>query len=155
MSGKKGGGGGGGPSAIATPISSATQLDGRTVNLLSQSDSYYVQQRIRWVEAVTQGCWEQPNVYDVFDKNTNKRIFVSRIHSVMRLSYFSTCHFLLQLIETIIHRLSRKNRKLGRDVAVLPDTPSFSNSTIWMQMHPNRHQDRRLIGPTNLPLHLS
>ena len=52
-------------------------LDAQTIELLSSMDSFFIQQRVRMIEAVTQGCWEQPNVYDVFDHETNKRVMVS------------------------------------------------------------------------------
>lgn len=51
-------------------------LDEETIEILSSMDSFFIQQRVRWIEAITQGCWEQPNVYDVFDHETNKRIMV-------------------------------------------------------------------------------
>lgn len=53
-------------------------LDEETIEILSKMDSFFIQQRVRLIEAVTQGCWEQPNVYDVFDHETNKRIMVSQ-----------------------------------------------------------------------------
>lgn len=53
-------------------------LDAEVIELLSSMDSFFIQQRLRMIEAITQGCWEQPNVYDVFDKTTNKRIMVSQ-----------------------------------------------------------------------------
>ena len=53
-------------------------LNEEIVELLSNTDSFFFQQRLRMVEAITQGCIEQPNVYDVFDRTTNKRIMGSR-----------------------------------------------------------------------------
>ena len=52
-------------------------LDEETIEILSSMDSFFIQQRVRMIEAMTQGCWEQPNVYDVFDHETNQRIMVS------------------------------------------------------------------------------
>jgi len=62
--------------ASATPVPSATLLDPQTVAVLSKMDSFFIQQRIRWIEAATGGCVEQANVYDVFDHDTNKRVMV-------------------------------------------------------------------------------
>lgn len=54
----------------------ATLLNEEVIELLEKTDSLFFQQRLRMVEAVTQGCIEQPNVYDVFDRTTNKRIMI-------------------------------------------------------------------------------
>ena len=61
----------------------AAELNAETIELLSSMDSFFIQQRLRLVEAVTQGCFEQPNVYDVFDHTTNKRVMVSQKSSMM------------------------------------------------------------------------
>jgi hypothetical protein len=52
-------------------------LDAETIEILSSMDSFFIQQRVRMIEAITQGCVEQANVYDVFDHQTNKRVMVS------------------------------------------------------------------------------
>ena len=54
--------------AEAVPMSSNSLLDPKLVELLSTVDGFYIQQRVRWGEAVTQGCCEQRNIYDVFNK---------------------------------------------------------------------------------------
>jgi len=56
-------------------------LDAETIEVLSTMDSFFIQQRIRMVEAVTGGCFEQPNVYDVFDHATNKRMMIIKEES--------------------------------------------------------------------------
>jgi hypothetical protein len=56
-------------------------LDAQTIELLSSMDSFFIQQRVRMIEAVTQGCWEQPNVYDVFDHESNKRVMIIKEES--------------------------------------------------------------------------
>ena len=73
--------------ATATAVSTAGNLllDAQTIELLSRMDSFFIQQRIRFVEAGTGGCFEQPNVYDVFDKQTNKRIMVRIIISLIHI----------------------------------------------------------------------
>ena len=63
--------------AVAQRISSETRLDSITVDLLTSSNSFLIQQRVRWVEAITQGCCEQANIYDVFEKETKQKLFVS------------------------------------------------------------------------------
>lgn len=59
--------------AMAERVSSVTPLDPAMVHLLNQHHSFLIQQRVRWVEAVSQGCCEQANIYDVFadDSSTN------------------------------------------------------------------------------------
>jgi hypothetical protein len=52
-------------------------LDAETIEVLGSMDSFFIQQRVRMIEAITQGCFEQANVYDVFDHETNKRVMVS------------------------------------------------------------------------------
>jgi hypothetical protein len=59
----------------------ATLLDPETVEVLGSMDAFFFQQRIRMKEAITQGCWEQENYYDVFDRETNKRIMIVKEES--------------------------------------------------------------------------
>merc|ERR1712238_482144 len=49
---------------------------GHTTEVIRRMDSFFVQQRIRKIETVTCGCFEQAKVYDVFDHKTNKRIII-------------------------------------------------------------------------------
>ena len=65
------------PVAVAKPVSSNTPLDPQTVDLLSRTNSFLIQQRVRWIEAVSQGCCEQGNIYDVYEKDTKQKMFVS------------------------------------------------------------------------------
>lgn len=60
-----------------------TLLDDKTFEILGSMDSFFIQQRVRLIEAVTQGCWEQPNVYDVFETESNKRIMIIKEESDM------------------------------------------------------------------------
>jgi hypothetical protein len=62
--------------AIAELVSKETTLDPAVVALLENVDSFYIQQQVRWTEALTQGCIEQSNVYAVIDKKTNTKIMV-------------------------------------------------------------------------------
>lgn len=52
-------------------------LDPEILEVLSSMDAFFIQQRVRLVEAGTCGCCEQPNVYDVFHHETKQRIMVS------------------------------------------------------------------------------
>jgi hypothetical protein len=49
-------------------------IDEATASVLAGIDEFYIQQRIRWGEAITQGCIEQKNIYDVFDKTSNTKV---------------------------------------------------------------------------------
>ena len=62
-------------------ITMTTILDAKTLETLEGLNSFYIQQRFRWGEALTQGCWEQKKYYDVFDKATNKRIMIIKEES--------------------------------------------------------------------------
>jgi len=79
---------GGGEAPTAAAVAQAelvptghTLLDPQTIAVLSRMDSFFIQQRIRMIEAVTGGCIEQANVYDVFDHATNKRIMIMKEES--------------------------------------------------------------------------
>jgi len=77
-------GGGEAPAAVAQAQlvpTGRTLLDPQTIEVLSRMDSFFIQQRIRMIEAVTGGCIEQANVYDVFDHETNKRIMIIKEES--------------------------------------------------------------------------
>jgi len=56
-------------------------LDAETIEVLGSMDSFFIQQRVRMIEAITQGCFEQANVYDVFDHETNKRVMIIKEES--------------------------------------------------------------------------
>jgi len=58
----------------------AAHLDDEVIDLLSRMDSFFIQQRVRMIEAVTQGCFEQANIYDVFDHD-KKRIMIIKEES--------------------------------------------------------------------------
>ena len=66
------------PVVVAEEVSSDSILDQKTIDLLNSTDSFFVQQQIRWAEAVTGGCIEQKNRYHIYDKNTNAKIIVSQ-----------------------------------------------------------------------------
>ena len=38
-------------------MTKTTVLDPKTLELLENLNSFYIQQRVRWGEALTQGCW--------------------------------------------------------------------------------------------------
>lgn len=58
-----------------------SKLPAEVIEVLAGIDSFFIQQRLQLLEAVTGGCFEQPNVYDVFDKTTNKRIMIIKEES--------------------------------------------------------------------------
>ena len=67
---------GGGATAVATPVSSHTPLDPETVAILQNGKTFLVQQKLQWVEALTQGCFEQPNIYTIADKDSGKNVLL-------------------------------------------------------------------------------
>ena len=136
-------------------------LDEETIEILSSMDSFFIQQRVTLIEAITQGCWEQPNVYDVFDHETNKRVMVSclRIRKACRnlekpvVSVSSAKKLFSPFAVSFqyLNRLSKRNLILCPDaVASLPilSTPSFTTSA---KMPPNSSQGKKSIGPTIPP----
>jgi len=60
---------------------SRVEIDARTEELLGNSNSFYVQQQIQWLDAVSQGCISQKNKYHVFDKDTNVLIMIIKEES--------------------------------------------------------------------------
>lgn len=68
-------------SVPAHPISLETKLDATTVSILQNVDKFYIQQQIRWGEVITQGCFEQPNIYIVMDGVTNQKLMVVKEES--------------------------------------------------------------------------
>lgn len=52
-------------------------IDGETAGILQAVNSFTIKQRIRWGEALTQGCIEQSNVYDIYDSENGNHIFVA------------------------------------------------------------------------------
>lgn len=51
------------------------QVYGGLLNGLAQANTLKVQQKIRWAEAVTQGCFEQSNKYQVYNAETDEHLF--------------------------------------------------------------------------------
>ena len=52
-------------------------IDGQTAGILGAVNSFTIKQRIRWGEALTMGCIEQSNVYDIYDASNGNHIFVA------------------------------------------------------------------------------
>lgn len=48
-------------------IDAVPLLDAPTAQMLSVVNNFTIKQRVQWGEALTQGCCEQSNVYDVYD----------------------------------------------------------------------------------------
>ena len=54
------------PSAPGRGIDNVPLIDAQTAAVLSQTNVFTVQQKVRWLEAVSQGCFEQANKYTIF-----------------------------------------------------------------------------------------
>jgi len=52
-------------------------IDGQTAGILQAINSFTIKQRVRWGEAITQGCIEQSNVYDIYDATNGNHVFVA------------------------------------------------------------------------------
>ena len=52
-------------------------IDAETAGILATVTNYKITQRVRWAEAITQGCIEQSNVYDIFDADNGRHIMVA------------------------------------------------------------------------------
>uniref|UniRef100_A0A7S1ZGY6 Phospholipid scramblase n=1 Tax=Ditylum brightwellii TaxID=49249 RepID=A0A7S1ZGY6_9STRA len=50
-------------------------------SVLEEVDEFYIQQRVLLMEAITCGCVEQKNIYDIYDKTTMKKILIVREES--------------------------------------------------------------------------
>ena len=74
------------PVVLAEEVSSDSILDQKTIDLLNSTDSFFVQQQIRWGEALTGGCIEQENRYHIYNKDTNEKIIVSKFDALF------SCH---------------------------------------------------------------
>ena len=71
------------PSGVVTavPLSSDTPLDPEMVAILQSANTFYIQQKVQWGEALTQGCCEQQNIYTVADKDTNRNVLLIKEQS--------------------------------------------------------------------------
>lgn len=70
--------GGGGAYGVMTavPISGETPLNAEMVAILQQGNTFFIQQKVQWFEALSQGCCEQQNIYTVTDKETNRNVLL-------------------------------------------------------------------------------
>ena len=57
----------------ARPCDAVPLLNWDLAEWLAGSSGLVVRQRTRWLEVLTFGCWDQPNVFDVFDPQTGAR----------------------------------------------------------------------------------
>lgn len=71
-----GGGGFGGTAVTAIPLSSDTPLDPELVAILQSTDTFMIQQKVQWGEALTQGMCEQQNIYTIADKDSNRNVLL-------------------------------------------------------------------------------
>ena len=63
-----------GGGAVAVPISGNTPLNPEMVAILQNGNTFMVQQKLQWLEALSQGCCEQSNIYTITDKATNQNV---------------------------------------------------------------------------------
>ena len=54
------------PGSPGRGIDNVPLIDAQTAAVLSQTNVFTVQQKVRWLEAVSQGCFEQANKYTIF-----------------------------------------------------------------------------------------
>merc|ERR1719498_1186293 len=53
-------------------------IDAQTAGILQAVNSFTIKQRIKWAEAITQGCCEQSNTYDIFDASNGTHLFTAQ-----------------------------------------------------------------------------
>merc|ERR1712070_190789 len=53
-------------------------LDATTAGILASVDDFTIKQRVKWWEALSFGCCEQRNTYDVFDEKTGTHLFIAQ-----------------------------------------------------------------------------
>ena len=56
-------------------------LDANTAGILATVNNFTIKQRVKWWEALTQGCIEQANTYDVIDDRTGAHLFIAQEYS--------------------------------------------------------------------------
>lgn len=61
---------------LGTPVSSDTPLNPELVAILQAGDTFMIQQKVQWAEALTQGCFEQQNIYTVTDQTTGRNVLL-------------------------------------------------------------------------------
>ena len=61
-----------GPATDPVPM-----LDANTASILGAVNKFRVEQRVAWMEAVSQGMCEQRNVYDIYDDATGQPLFTA------------------------------------------------------------------------------
>lgn len=100
-------------------------IDANTAKILNSVNSFKVKQRVRWLEAITGGCFEQSNVYDIYDAATDTLVMVG----VERSEDWTRCccaphHSLFVDFKTVGGKDGIENaQSMGRDaLASLPTT---------------------------------
>jgi hypothetical protein len=63
------------------PPDSVPLLDPAVAGLLATVDNYTIRQRVKWWEALSQGCCEQSNTYDIIDDATGTHLFIAQEYS--------------------------------------------------------------------------
>ena len=91
------------PVVVADEVCSDSILDQKTIDILNSTDSFFIQQQIRWGEALTGGMFEQKNRYHIYNKDTNEKLFVSKFNAFFSCHTFDifVCFFNILLIFSI------------------------------------------------------
>ena len=72
--------GGGEADVEAVPVMVEPEMGGGgdgALGMLAHSNKFTIQQKVQMLEAVTMGCIEQPNSYDIIDASNNRKIMVA------------------------------------------------------------------------------
>jgi len=60
------------------PMDSVPLLDAVTAGILMSVNSFTIKQRVKWWEALSGGCCEQANTYDIFDEANGAHLFIAQ-----------------------------------------------------------------------------
>jgi len=74
------------PEMQQTALSAGAQdqvplLDPTTMGILAATNSFKIHQRVKFWEAISRGCCEQSNTYDIFDTATGAHVFIAQEES--------------------------------------------------------------------------
>lgn len=63
--------------ALGNAVDAVPMIDAQTAGILNSVNKFKVKQRLAIWEAISQGCCEQQNVYDIFDADTGQPLFTT------------------------------------------------------------------------------
>merc|ERR1719198_587211 len=67
--------------APAGPQDQVKLLDATTAGILGSVNDFTIKQRVKWWEALSLGCFEVKNTYDIFDAKTDTHLFIAQEQS--------------------------------------------------------------------------